>query len=230
MNKTKLQKIVDNSTSFSDVLKQLGKSNSGTAVKLLKQTLEDLGIKYHFLYECNIKPQKSLLEILTVNSSYQSSRLLKRLLKEGLKKNECENSNCPCKNGQWLGKSITYQLHHINGNHSDNRLENLQVLCPNCHTQTETWGNKKAQKNYCLDCGAPISKKSTYCKHCSPKHQNNRSIKNHPSKEQLLELIQNNSFVKIGKLFGVSATTIRKWCKKYGLPYTKKDLKLLFKE
>lgn len=48
-----------------------------------------------------------------------------------------------CENiGVWNGKKLSLQLDHINGDHSDNRLENLRFLCPNCHTQTETYCSK----------------------------------------------------------------------------------------
>ena len=43
--------------------------------------------------------------------------------------------------GEWMGQPISLQLDHINGNNKDNRLENYQWLCPNCHSQTKTWGN-----------------------------------------------------------------------------------------
>jgi 5-methylcytosine-specific restriction endonuclease McrA len=52
---------------------------------------------------------------------------------------------CVCcgNNGEWLGKPLILELDHINGINNDNRKENLQILCPNCHKQTPTWGNKK---------------------------------------------------------------------------------------
>jgi 5-methylcytosine-specific restriction endonuclease McrA len=62
--------------------------------------------------------------------------LRKRLLMEGLKRNECER----CGVSRWRGKPLSLQLHHINGDGHDNRLENLQLLCPNCHSQTENYG------------------------------------------------------------------------------------------
>ena len=47
----------------------------------------------------------------------------------------------------WLGQPLSLQLDHINGIHNDNRLENLRILCPNCHTQTETYGSKRGAKS-----------------------------------------------------------------------------------
>lgn len=55
-------------------------------------------------------------------------------------------------------------------------------------------------------------------------HYNQRKVKNRPTKEELLKLIQNNNFTKVGKMFGVTDNTIRKWCKLYDLPFRKKDI------
>ena len=51
-------------------------------------------------------------------------------------------------NNIWNGKKLVLQLDHKNGNNKDNRIENLRILCPNCHTQTETYcRNKKYENN-----------------------------------------------------------------------------------
>lgn len=72
-----------------------------------------------------------LENILKENTNFKSDTLKYRLVKEGLKQWKCEK----CGNeGVWEGKELVLELHHINGNHYDNRLENLQILCPNCHS------------------------------------------------------------------------------------------------
>jgi len=75
-------------------------------------------------------------EILVAGSTYSWSALLRRkLVKAGLKENRCEM----CGLTTWLGQALPLALDHINGDPTDNRLENLRILCPNCHALTDTW-------------------------------------------------------------------------------------------
>jgi 5-methylcytosine-specific restriction endonuclease McrA len=65
-----------------------------------------------------------------------------RLLSSGLKKNRCEE----CGISHWREKSLSMALHHVNGDRHDNRLENLQLLCPNCHSQTPNFSGRNARR------------------------------------------------------------------------------------
>lgn len=78
-------------------------------------------------------------EILVIGRRTNRSHLKKRLIQEGLKENRCEI----CGIDSWMGKPVSMQLHHKNGDGSDNRLENIQLLCGTCHSQTDTYGGKK---------------------------------------------------------------------------------------
>ena len=69
---------------------------------------------------------------------YQTFKLKQRLLNVGLKSNQCED----CGITEWNSKPIAIELDHINGKNFDNRIENLRLLCPNCHSLTDTWRGK----------------------------------------------------------------------------------------
>ena len=84
-------------------------------------------------------PAQPINDILKRNSTYQAYKLKKRLLNEGIKEHKCE---C-CGLSEWLGEPIPLELHHINGDNTDNRLENIQILCPNCHAKTDTYRGRK---------------------------------------------------------------------------------------
>ena len=71
--------------------------------------------------------------------TYKTNHLKRRLIDEGIKTNKCEE----CSITEWNGKPIICELDHINGNSKDHKLTNLRILCPNCHSQTDTYCRKK---------------------------------------------------------------------------------------
>lgn len=75
--------------------------------------------------------------------TYQTGKLKKRLIEEGLKENCCE---CCGLGLMWNGKPITLELDHINGISTDHREENLRLLCPNCHSQTDTFRGRNIKR------------------------------------------------------------------------------------
>lgn len=141
--KNELELIVSESKTLAEVMRKLGYSgNRGNSIKGLKQYFDDLGIDYSkfsnnfFAYS---HPINKLEDILVENCSYTNmARLKKRILQAGLLKNECYI----CGISEWQDKPLVLQLDHINGNNRDNRIENLRLLCPNCHSQTETFCRK----------------------------------------------------------------------------------------
>ena len=82
--------------------------------------------------------RKSALEYMQ-NDVVASSKLRLKLLQDGLKSKECEI----CRISKWQGRDLPLELHHIDGNRFNNTIENLQILCPNCHSQTPNHSIKK---------------------------------------------------------------------------------------
>lgn len=80
--------------------------------------------------------------LLGLYPNYSTYKLKNRLLAEGLKEYRCEI----CGLFEWLGKYIALELHHLNGKRDDHRFKNLQLICPNCHSQTSTFRAKNKPK------------------------------------------------------------------------------------
>ena len=120
----------------------LGMSKSGSAYKLLSKKIEELDLDTsHWYSKRHSTKARSLDEYLKVDGPAISSFKLKsKLFNAGLLESKCSNEKCGIT--EWFGKTSILQLDHINGNPRDNRIENLRILCANCHTLTETWGYK----------------------------------------------------------------------------------------
>ena len=98
---------------------------------------------------------REILDLVFQNKHYYTAYKLKgHLFNFGLKEKRCE---C-CGLSEWMGKEIPLELHHKNGNHHDNTWDNLQILCPNCHGQTEHYrgANKVSYKKEVLDEMFPV--------------------------------------------------------------------------
>jgi 5-methylcytosine-specific restriction endonuclease McrA len=83
------------------------------------------------------RPRREPIDDILQNGRRRNRHHVKlRLIAAGLKETRCEH----CGLTDWLEKPLSLELHHINGDGLDNRIENLELLCPNCHSQTDTWG------------------------------------------------------------------------------------------
>lgn len=141
-----LKEAVKTSFSIAEVCRKVGLKPIGGNYKTIKDKIIKFNIdNSHFTgqgWNVGLKfkpnPAKPIEEYLVENSTYQSFKLAKRLLKEGYKKHMCEM----CSNTEWFGLPIPLELHHINGVNTNNKLENIQLLCPNCHAQTDNYRGK----------------------------------------------------------------------------------------
>ena len=170
-------------------------------------------------------------EFFIAGKHRNGKQLIKRLVENGIKEYKCEE----CGIKKWNGKPIVLQIHHINGDHNDNRIENLQLLCPNCHSQTSTYARANAQKKVLNAEGFNIignyttraSKQCEYCgrvfystqnKYCSHKCAEEASRKITIDKNQLLkDFEQLKSYRGVSKKYNISDNGLRKYCKRIGV-------------
>ena len=225
-----LEPLVQNNLSMVCVIRDLGLKPSGGNHSNISRIIKELKIDTsHFTGQGHLKGKthnwtKSipLEEILVEDSNYSRHNLKKRLLELGLLQNKCSE----CGISEWNGKHISIQIDHKNGIHNDNRIENLRMLCPNCHSQTDTFSGKsnKREKNK-----RTVKIKKIICPRCLKNYKNERSkvciecykksIKRKfdpPIKEfknKIEELKGNMSAV--GRFYKVSDNAIRKRIQKY---------------
>ena len=88
------------------------------------------------------RPLFPLEEVFSGKRPMRSYNLKTRLIEEGYKENKCER----CSISEWQGEILVLELDHINGDNKDNRLENLKILCPNCHSLTPTFRGRNHKK------------------------------------------------------------------------------------
>lgn len=138
---------VRESHSWSELSRRLGYQPSGGAHRYIKAYVIQRELDTsHFTSQSWAKGLKfpgrrrrSLEDMLVERSTASSSTVRKRLIAEGIRPPKCEI----CGLEEWLGQPLRLELDHINGEHTDNRIENLRILCPNCHSQTETFGRHR---------------------------------------------------------------------------------------
>lgn len=221
---TELQILLDTSDSYSDLLRKIGLNPKGRNPDTLKKIIKEYNLdetqlnknRSRLYSRCSLIPKLKntipLEDILSNKKSYSSSKLLKRLIKENYKEYKCEI----CGINEWQNKPIVLQLNHKDGNHFNNNIDNLEILCPNCHSQTDTFAGKNIDY--------------------SPKEKVKRIkrvkvVKEKISKlppilrEELKKLIRTIPFTQIGKQYGVTDNAVRKWCDKYKLPRKVSEIK-----
>jgi hypothetical protein len=224
-----LEQLVKNSYSISQVLRQLGLAVAGGTHWHISKKIKTYGIDTsHFTGQAANKGKrpvnkKSWSEILVKSDSdYKiGTEILRRALVESGREYKCES--CALKD-TWNGNPICIQIDHINGNWTDNTPSNLRFLCPNCHSQTSTFGMKNVKckpikTKICVACGMTFAYTQNGRKYCSYKCSNrkeNRTIKTKivwPEKDALLKMLSESNYSQLGKTLGVSDNAIRKHLK-----------------
>jgi hypothetical protein len=152
IKKEELVKIINESLSIAEVCRRLNIRVAGGNYKTINDKIKKWQINIsHFTGQGwnvgerfkNFHKGYKLEDVLIKNSPYLSTNNLKhRLYREGVKEKKCEDCNIK----QWNNKEIIFELDHIDGDNSNNCINNLKILCPNCHSQTPTFRGKKRKQ------------------------------------------------------------------------------------
>jgi hypothetical protein len=143
--------LLKKSSTISEVLFKLGYTVKGNSwgYSQIKRRMDDLNLDYSIfkgksaVIKTNELNNVKKEDILKENCRHQRTVLRRYIIKNNLIPYKCAICGCT----EWQGKTLSLELDHINGINNDNRLENLRFLCPNCHSQTSTYGSRNQQLN-----------------------------------------------------------------------------------
>jgi hypothetical protein len=215
------KKIVSQSKTYKDILSNFGLRNRGENSIPVKNRIKELGIQFN---SSGPRPsRKKPIEHYLIEGSTLNGVNKKRLILEGLLKNECSK----CGLGPvWQDEPIALHVDHISGDSTDNRISNLRILCPNCHSQTSTYCGKKTKRvpvKLCLNCKSVIYKnnRSNLCLRCFCENKKTdpstkRKIQ-WPIKEDLEKMVYSEPMTTVAKKLGVSDNAVKKRARALGI-------------
>lgn len=248
LKKEVIEKLLKESKSYSEIVRKLKLSECSGNHRTIKNAIKNYDLDdSHLLGQSWRKGlpkaphgKEKPIEYYLKKDIIVYPNFKKRLIKNGYFDSKCYN----CLLKEWIGNPIPLQLHHKNGDRFDNRIENLTLLCPNCHALTENYMGKNIRNRYSISKEEFIDlyktmpllaisklKNISYTflrllrkKYNIPKINYSKVVLNiprkkkfDPSKEELDQYVNIMPMTKVAKIYGVSDNAILKRCRKLGI-------------
>lgn len=138
---SEVEELVKQQTPFAEIARKLDVARDTATTYVKRHWPEYKGNQSH--KGAKFPEQRiPILQRIASGSHVTAGEIRRKLIEEGYKEQKCE---C-CGLSEWMGKPIPLELHHKNMNHWDNSLENLQILCSNCHMQAHGYSNIKHKR------------------------------------------------------------------------------------
>ena len=210
-------------TSIAQMLKVLGVASTHRRYKYLKEWSNRTGVPLpdgRRLPPPTTRKTPDALVFIEESTYTNNSKIKRRLIKDYGWEEKCAMPDCLNPNPVWRGLPLSLQLDHRNGISNDNRFENLRFLCPNCHTQTDTFGSRNmkiGRLEFWCACGNSMARGSSMCIVCHNNNQRQKAKEFWPPVEEIVELLKTENYLSLGKKYGVSDNAIRKYLKREGV-------------
>lgn len=203
-----MKTVASQSRSIREALTTLGLRAAGGNYAAFKRACRDFGIPCpQFEYPTGFANQAFVPDeqFFVLGRERAGNYLKTRLLASGVPE-QC----VVCGLGPWWNRQpLSLQVDHVNGDHADNRRENLRIVCPNCHTQTELFAGKAHNnKATCPLCGDSMHLLATTCRSCKQKPRPTKI--EWPPHEDLQRMVDETSYVVVGRELGVSNNAVSK--------------------
>lgn len=190
--------------SLASVLRRLGLYVGGSNYAMIRRAVRRLALDTRHWTGASSRlgkkfptaPAIPLAQVLVEHSTYSRSELKRRLIRDGLLKNECAICQLA---PSWNGLPLVLVLDHINGTNDDARFENLRLLCPNCNSQQDTFAGRRLRSIRIAD------------------RKPRPTLHTWPSREAFLEMVERMPATHIAKELGVSNVSVRKHCLREGI-------------
>lgn len=202
-----IRHAIINSTNYTETIRKLYPHPSGSLNRKLREFIRNHNIDISHFITHTIKKIPTC-EYLNNNHCINGPTLRKRLIKEKILKNKCYK----CNRTKWLGQNIPLELHHIDGDRFNNNLSNIIVLCPNCHTISTDYDDRKVKKSKCRICKKRFFGRNRFCsKQCYMQSRANRPPYkkiNVPPLDDMIKRKNNIGAIAYAKELRISVATL----------------------